>query len=333
MTVHERSDDPASLAHHRLREGLLAWGRPRPPVPGELAAELRAELEARLAELDLATAARGRRDGRVWITKSRLDRLVCDGYQLDFKPFEHTWASARGILTHKAIERDWDVRRTRDVEDVVARAWEELASDRPGDPRSLATWLNTRPDDVATDLREEVVTLLAGFREVWPPLERVEVVAEPRIRLRLAGGRVVMFGMPDVVLRSPRHDGFCRTLIVDCKTGRPRSDHDRHELRFYALLATLEDGRPPFRWATFYVTEGRSEWEDLHAETLWVTARRVVDGVRQAVRLARAEAGEEELRLTGGAWCRFCQREATCEVAAEARGREAMSHPDGMLGP
>lgn len=332
MTLPEHAEDPASVAHRRLREGLLAWGGPRPQVPGRLAAELRTELEAGLAELDLAKAGRSRRDGRVWVTKSRLDRLVCDGYQLDHKPFEHSWPSARGTLAHKAIERDWDVRRSREVDDVVVRAWEELASDRPGDPRSLAAWLNARPEEEAAALRGEVAVLLAGFREVWPPLERVEVVAEPRIRLRLARGRVVMFGMPDVVLRSPRRDGYCRTLLVDLKTGRPRSDHDRHELRFYALLATLDDGRPPFRWATFYVTEGRSEWEDLNADTLHVTVRRVVDGVQQAVRIARAEAGEEELRLAGGAWCRFCQREETCEVAAEARAREAMSHPDGMLG-
>jgi hypothetical protein len=331
-TAAEHPEDPATVAHRRLREGLLAWGGSRPEVPRRLAVELRAELEARLAELDLATAGRGRRDGRVWITKSRLDRLVCDGYQLDYKPFEHSWSNARGTLAHKAIERDWDVRRSRDVEDVVARAWDELASDRPGDPRSLAAWLNACSGDEAAGLRDEVSGLLAGFREVWPPLERVEVVPEPRIRLRLAGGRVVMFGMPDIVLRSPRDDGYCRTLLVDLKTGRPRSDHDRHELRFYALLATLDDGRPPFRWATFYVTEGRSEWEDLNDDTLHVTVRRVVDGVRQAVRIARAEEDGGELHLAGGAWCRFCRREDTCEVAAEARVREELSHPPGMLG-
>ena len=316
--------EAARLARERLRDGLLGWGQPRPVAPTRLAAELRAELEAGLAELDLGVAIQQRRDRSLWVTKTRLDRLVCDGYQLDARPYEHSWANARGSLAHKAIERDWTLRADRAPAAVVDRAWQELASDRPGDPRSLASWLNGLDRDRAHELHREVEQLLAGFREVWPPLERVEVVAEPRIRLRLAGGRVVMFGVPDVVLRSPRRDEYCRTLLVDLKTGRPRSDHDRHELRFYALLATLDEGRPPFRWATHYVTEGRSEWEDLNADTLRVTVRRVLDGVRQAVRLAEADS-EDDLQLAGGSWCRFCLREETCEVAAEARARQELS--------
>lgn len=323
---------PATVARARLRDGLLGWGQARPPAPTRLAAELRAELEAGLADLDLDRAVEGRPDGRLWITKTRLDRMVCDGYQLDPKPYEHSWANARGTLAHKAIERDWELRATHDPEAVVDRAWQELASDRPGDPRSLAAWLNALAGEQAAALRDEVAVLLDGFREVWPPLPGVEVAAESRVRLRLAGGRVVMFGVPDVVLRSPRRDEYCRTLVVDLKTGRPRSDHDRHELRFYALLTTLAEGRPPFRWATHYVTEGRSEWEDLEPESLRVTVRRVVDGTRQAVRLAQA-AGDDDLRLTGGSWCRFCQREETCEVAAEARRRAAVSQGTGMMGP
>jgi hypothetical protein len=318
-------DEAARLARARLRDGLLGWGQRRPVAPTRLAAELRAELEAGLAELDLDAATQQRRDRSLWVTKTRLDRLVCDGYQLDARPYEHSWANARGSLTHKAIERDWTLRAERSRprwSTVPGRSWRATV---PGDPRSLASWLNALDRDRAHELRGEVEVLLAGFREVWPPLERVEVVAEPRIRLRLARGRVVMFGVPDVVLRSPRRDEYCRTLLVDLKTGRPRSDHDRHELRFYALLATLDEGRPPFRWATHYVTEGRSEWEDLNEDTLHVTVRRVLDGVRQAVRLAEAD-GDDDLQLAGGAWCRFCLREETCEVAAEARARQELSH-------
>ena len=322
---------PAELARARLREGLLGWGQPRPPVPAGLAARLRAELEAGLEELDLDAATRDRSDGRRWITKTRLDRLVCDGYALDARPYEHTWANVRGSLVHKAIERDWG-RRAHPAAEVVAAAWRELASDRPGDPRSLAAWLNDLDAGDRTQLADEVTVLLAGFREVWPPLQRVEVLAEPQIRLRLAGGRIVLFGVPDVVLRSHRRDDRCRTLVVDLKTGRPRSDHDRQQLRFYALLATLDEGRPPFRWATHYVTEGRSEWEDLDPETLRVTVRRVLDGVRQAVRLARASRDERDLRLAGGGWCRFCLREDDCEVAARARAERGMSQGPGIIG-
>jgi hypothetical protein len=326
-------DDQATAteeARARLRDGLLGWGRPRPPAPLRLAAALRAELESELRALDLQPMLAAQRGGRLRITKTRLDRLSCDGYQLDARPFEPARANARGTLAHKAIERDLDLARALPVERVVDRAWEELASLRPGDPRSLSSWLNDCPDEEAAALRAEVALLLAGFREVWPPLQHVHVTTERRIRLPLLGGRLLLEGVPDLVLRSPRVDDRARTLVVDLKTGRPRSEHDRHELRFYALLATLEDGRPPFRWATFYVTEGRPEWEDLREDVLRLTLRRVLDGVRQAVRLATAES-DAELQLTGGAWCRFCQREDSCEVAAAARAAHGMSHPGGML--
>ena len=148
--------------------------------------------------------------------------------------------------------------------------------------------------------------------------------------IRLAGGKVVLQGIPDLVLRSPRQDERARDLIVDLKTGLPRPEQDRHELRFYALLATLDRGRPPFRWATFYVTEGRPEIEDLKVETLQATVRRVVDGIKQAVRLAISDGDAHRLRA--GDWCRFCARQPHCPEAAAHAGRGGLSQPPGMLG-
>ncbi len=102
----------------------------------------------------------------------------------------------------------------------------------------------------------------------------------------MADGRVRLQGTLDLLVDSHRRDDRARALVVDFKTGMPRSDHDRAEVRFYALLTALATGRLPFRWATFYVTEGRPEAEDLHDAHLDATIRRVVDAVRQAARLA-----------------------------------------------
>jgi hypothetical protein len=319
-------------ARERLATDLFAWGQPRPPVPTELARELRRQLEDGLGELgeELAQAAAGEPRATILVAKSRLDRLSCDGWQLDPVPYEHTDANARGSLTHAAIEQDLRGARDEAADQLVARVWTQVASDRPGDPTSLSWWLNHRPPEDAAELRAQVVDLLEGFREVWPPLppRLVSVRTEQRIALPLAGGRVRLFGVPDVILDSRRRDERARALVVDLKTGRPRSQHDRHELRFYALLTTLASGRPPFRWATFYVTEGRAEAEDLRPATLEATVRRVIDGVAQRVRLAR-RTSDDELRLRAGSWCRFCLRQDHCEVARAA----AMSQADGMVGP
>jgi hypothetical protein len=332
--VRGRELDLAHPARQRLADRLLGWGQPRPAVDHEQVDDLRRLLEAGLAGLDaelarLVTTVRGR---RLLVTKSGLDRLACDGWQRDPRPYEHQRANVRGTLTHRAIEQDWAEQRVAPTAEVVASVWHAEATRRPGDPRSLSRWLNDRTAEEAAELRDEVAGLLEGFREVWPPLPPGAVVArvERPIELPLASGRVVLRGVPDLVLDSPRRDEHARSLVVDLKTGRPRSEHDRHELRFYALLVALRDGRLPFRWATYYVTEGRAEPEDLRLATLEATVRRVLDGVRQLVRVADPDA---ELTLRGGAWCGFCLREHDCDEAERARRARALSHPDAMLGP
>jgi RecB family exonuclease len=317
--------DGGAAARERLRAELLGWGQERPRVGPEQVTELRARLEDGLADLaddlDAALAATGRR--QLVVTKTRLDRLACDGWALDPAPFEHTEANVRGTIAHKVLERHLDGGEdaTAPETTVVARAWRELAMRAPGDPRSLSAWLNACPDGEAERLRTQVAALLTTFREVWPelPREQVRVGTEKRLDVTLAGGTVRLQGTLDLLLDSRRRDDRARSLIVDFKTGVPRSDHDRAEVRFYALLAALATGRLPFRWATFYVAEGRPEAEDLHGPTLEATVLRVLHAVRQAARLAAIGEGRVEPRLQGGIWCRNCLRQDACDEADRAR--------------
>ena len=317
-----------SPARQRLATDLLGWGEPRPRVDPQTVVDLRDQLESGLRGIgdDLGAVAAAQRGGHLLVTKTKLDRLVCDGLQLDAVPFQHTSASVRGILGHAVVEHDLDAGRTDPAGRVVEMVWQAEASRRPGDPSSLSAWLNQQPREQAQLLRGDLTDLLEGFREVWPPLppERVRIRTEGPIGVSLADGRVRLFGRPDLIIDSHQEDDRARTLVVDLKTGRPRSEHDRHELRFYALLVTLSRGRPPFRWATYYVTEGRHEAEDLRAKVLEATARRVIDGARQLVRLGvRDPDDERDLRLRGGSWCFMCLREDDCEVAAAARAEHA----------
>jgi hypothetical protein len=314
--------DTSTPARDRLVHGLLGWGQPRPSAPPGLARHLLGILERGLADLrpELAEVTARRRGGRLLVSKTTLDRLTCDGLQLAPTPYEHTPANVRGVLAHEAIAADWDRGRAEAATELVEAVWHDAASRRPGDPRSLSAWMNALPATEAAEMRGEVAHLVDAFREVWPPLpaEAVRLRVERPIELRLAGGGVVLRGVPDLVVDSRRQDDRARSLVVDLKTGRPRAEHDRHELRFYALLLVLEEGRPPFRWATFYVTEGRAEAEELRVETLELTARRVLDTVAQLVRLdgLPPDAPEEELRLAAGLGCYSCLRRPGCSVAA-----------------
>jgi hypothetical protein len=312
-----------TVAQERLVDELLAWGAQRPRVPDGLIEGLLARLTQAVGEwLELRRSGAPGTSRPLVITKTRLTRLTCDGLQRDPIPYTHGWANARGTLTHAAIELDVDGLRSHGSEDVAQRAWQRLATDRAGDPASLATWLNARDAGERAVLLTETAALLTGFREVWPDLGGASVRVQTELRLvaELGGRAIRLQGVPDLVVSSPRRDAHARTLLVDLKTGMPRGQQDRDELRFYALLAALSDGVPPFRWATLYVTEGRIEHEDLSEAVLGVAAERVADAVRQAARLVRIEQGGADERLTAGAWCGRCRREPSCPVALARYG-------------
>ena len=306
-------------AQQRVLEDVLAWGVERPTPAQGLAERLLARLTGAVGDWIDLRARRPELAARpLLITKTRLSRLVCDGLQQDPEPYVHSWANVRGTLVHAAIEADVDGARGASTADVVAGAWLRLASDRPGDPASIGSWLNARDADERRVMLSESAELLEGFREVWPDLSGapLRVRTEQRLVVMLGGRAVRLQGVPDLIVDSPVDDGRARRLILDLKTGMPRGQRDRDELRFYALMATLAGDIVPFRWATLYVTEGRIEHEDLAEPVLSTAADRVADALLQAVRLADAGPDGPDERLSGGVWCRGCARRDTCPEAA-----------------
>ncbi len=297
-----------------MSERVLAWGGPRPRVPTGLAGELRAHLESGIAEV--AASLRAPRTRALRVTRWAVDRAVCDGLQLEPEPFRHTAAISRGLLAREAVLRDWERERRDDPERVVAAVWHEAASRRPGDPRSLSSWLNQLEPAAAARLAAEVTDLLHTFREVWPwlPSELVATELGRTRELTLSGGAVVVRGGVDLAIDSHHDDGRARTLIVDLKSGRPRPERDRRHARFAALMTTLAVGRPPFRWVTYHLPEGRAELEDLDAGALHTTVEAIVATVAQLVRLDGVPPGvpDERLRLAAGAWCPDCRRREDC---------------------
>ena len=273
--------DVTTPAQERLRDELLGWHAPRPPADHDLRDELRQRIED-----GVAPVVDGVPDGEtLFVSKSRLDALACDGRFLDLLDDDFAWNVnvARGKLAHRAIELDWRTRRSHSAAGIVEHAWSSYVRD--GD--SLGEYLGQLNGIEADQLRTDAQYLVNEFRDTWPCLpERATMRLETPINATFGSPRVIkVSGTPDLLLGGVHRDEL-RMLLVDFKTGMRKPDLERQEMRFYALLLTLKTGLPPFRWGVYYVAEGAWVVEDHDPELLRSAADRLVDGVRRIARLS-----------------------------------------------
>lgn len=253
-------------------------------------------------------------DTTLRLNKTALDALNCDGRYLDLQSAPFEWSPRRilGKLAHRAIELDHAGGFRRPVSAIVAHTWMEAATDHGSAADFVATL-----DGVAADgLRGAVTERVISFRESFPSLPATaEVRSEKPYVVRLGEGRIVLRGVPDLVLgRALAHER--RVLLVDLKTGG-RGHHHLHDMRFYALLATLATGIAPFRVATYYLDECAWEHEDIDYDHLEAGARTVADKMQRAAALVVPPPVERQ-RLLPGPACRWCSRAPQCPAAAVA---------------
>lgn len=300
--------DQLPPAHEQVITGLLAVDQPRPPIDEGSAERLVALIE------DGVGVALEQLDDDLWLGKSRLDALVCDGRFLDSLEQPFAWAPrlAVGTLTHRVVELDAAGARRRDLDQLVAHAWEEFRARGDGE----ATFLDHLDPIAADGLRAEVRAAACEFRNTFPALPGWPVSYEPKLRVRLLGGRLVLSGKPDLLLGSGQRRDARRMMLIDFKTGA-RYPHHVHEMRFYALLSTLKHRQAPFRVATYYLDEAAWAAEDVTDALLEAAARDVVDKAVRAVRLHVEEPPADELRLVPTAACGWCGRRPTCPAAQE----------------
>lgn len=307
--------DLETPAQRRLAEELLALGGPRPSVGPDLADDLRMRIER-----GAATHVGDGAGERLFLSHGAINRLVCDGWVVDHERRGFLWTpqAATSRVGMRAIELDWASRRTADPDRLVSRVWRDLASDTGG----LARYLNGLDDLARAAIRHDAEQFVTEVRDTWPPLPPgAHARLGRRVRVAVAGGRVVLGATPDLTLGRLRGDR-AGMLAVSFRTGVRRPRKDRAAARFDALLLTLKYGVPPFRWATYYVAEGAWDLEDLDPDVLRSTTSDVVAaidatfGVRQ-----RAEAGTPVLRA--GEHCGWCGQRPTCPVSQAAGTLEA----------
>jgi hypothetical protein len=306
--------DALPLVQRRVVTDLLGVGLPRPAPDPDQPVRLRDVIEGQLAPIIEQRPADSR---PITLGKTQLDALACDGRYLDLKasPFEWSRPTVRGQLIHAAIALDHEVGRGVTVRDLLSHAWEQFRHSGDG----AVAYADQLTDLEVASLQAEAATAVEEHRATFPALpDAWRVVYEPTLKVRLGAGAVSVRGKPDIVLGRVVADER-RLLLADLKTGN-RSRSDRHDMRFYALLATLKYRQAPFKVATFYIDEGTWDEELVTEDVLMAAARQLVDRVSVALRLADDPVA---VHYAAGPACNWCGLAPTCEERARSEAEYA----------
>ncbi len=225
------------------------------------------------------------------------------------EPFAWTVPSARGSISHKAIELSihWDGEPV--PLDLVDEAMARLAQGSG----SLADWLQTSREVDRAELRAQANERVSKFLECFPPLKPAwRPVTESAVKVELFDQRIVLQGRVDLTLGRPRGT-TARKVLIDLKSGGFSPTHV-DDLRFYALLETIRLGTPPRRLATYYLDTGRPHPETVTVDVLLSAIHRTIDAATRLVELLH----HEHLPVKrAGPSCRWCPLLDTCDEGRE----------------
>jgi hypothetical protein len=280
-----RSEESRSAAGRpaAARDEVLALLRDgsgqRPRFDPALAGGLRAWLEDAAAEV---VARRGEDASPLFLGPRLLwDESVAaaDPVGTSTDPYPTEWV--RSCLIRALFAQ---VVTTGQVEDPLGDALDALRVDpaRSGMARHVDELPKEARTALGTSLRihiENLMNLTPRFAAGW--LQRTN----DRVAVPLAGGRVVLNGVFDLLVGAPV-PGRATLCALGLTTGG-RWAQARTALHYLALLETLRSGTPPFRLALLHSAAGRYGVEDVLEEHLRTIVSHVV------VRLSTLGAGDD----------------------------------------
>lgn len=299
--------DQYNPAQQEVVDLLGASKEDRPEFDRGLRDELLRLLEERLEPLVETIKSSSFDDDVLYLSKYMLSQaLGCERKLMAelSEPFQWSPPTARGTLTHKAIELSVHWRGEAPPLALVDEAMARLENA----DKSIGDYLRCCDETERTELRAEAGAAMTQFLECFPPLKPSwRPTTESPMRALLHGGLIVLSGKPDLTLGQPEGT-VAGKVIIDFKTGRFSPSH-REDLRFYALLEALRI-LPPRLLATYYLDQGRFHPETVTQDLLLSAAERVIDGAHRYVELV---SGTRQPGVAPGPACRWCPVQADCE--------------------
>ena len=280
--------------------------------------DIRHELESGLAPL-LDTIGP---DRQLFVSKYPLAQV--HGCEAKFladrdEPFSWTPATARGTVSHKAVELSihWP------GEPAPLLLVDEAIASLANSNGSIGDYLRTGTDVELAELRAQSNERVAKFLECFPPLQpQWRPVTESAVKVELFERRIVLQGRVDLTLGHARGT-TARKLLIDFKSGGFSPSHV-DDLRFYALLETIRIGTPPRMLASYYLDTGRPHPETVTEGLLDAALQRTIDGATHMVEL---EIGGAPPTKRSGPACRWCPQLDEC-----TEGRAFIDRTDDDLG-
>lgn len=293
----------------RTFNDLLAIGVERPVARPGLVEELRHFISSR-TEGPLTRWT----EKSMWLSKGDMFSVLrCESSYLEQRRERQAQAGYRmmkptavGLVSHMAIQMS-HTHPDRNTEDLVRQAVAGMRSDQ-----AFKEFWESSDTATQSEVLVDAVSKTMGFEDSWPDLHPSwSPRFEERIQARV--GKLTLSARVDLLLGRPRPSGQQTLLISDWKTGALGDQHV-DEAAFYALVATLRFGVPPFRSTVYSLASGDWTDPDVTEEVLTGAAEKVVAAVEAMVDLLT------DVRVpvpTAGRWCSWCPLVDTCPAASQ----------------
>jgi hypothetical protein len=249
---------------------LRALGEPRPSYDPGLAGGLRAWLEDAAWSV---TSTRGDEEPPLALGPRRILGTPPGSWRIDPPlPAPRDGRDANRLTRRLVLTLFRHLVTTGSIEAPLTEALDALTASGAHDVvqqvRTLTPSARAALADTLALHARHLRALVPRFAPSWLPR------TDDRVAIPLAGGRVVLRGVFDLLVGTPRRDS-ASLCALGVSTGGPWV-YERRTLHYLALLETLRTGTPPFRLALLESTSGRYVVEDVNEEHLASMASHVV---------------------------------------------------------